>query len=211
MKIHQVIPVIGICAIAGWKCSPQEPTSLSIKNAKDTASTVYVSFGSDSKITAKDWSFCTGSDLSCSFSLDGKTSKALPATGYLNATFAFDNPVGCGITKAEVNINNPKWYDILDVSLVDGYSDRIQINATPSGGSATQLGPPVGKDGNEEIFGVFPYGCDICVERQNPPCDIPKGKEGCKKGTQYNPDVPCQWQGTVMGGGNLAVEIELAK
>ena len=39
------------------------------------------------------------------------------------------------------------------------------------------------------------------MERQNPPCGITKGTTGCKKGTQYDPDVPCQWQGPTKGGG----------
>ena len=172
-------------------------TDLSVQNKQTTATTVYVSFGSDSKITAADWSFCTGSGLNCSFPLAASTTTPLPnATyAYLNATFSFAAAVGCGVTKAEVNINNPSWYDILDVSLVDGYSNNVEIN---TGGVA--LGPPKGQTGNEKVYGLYPYGCDICVERKNPPCGIAKGTSGCKKGTQYNPDVPCQWQGTVMGG-----------
>jgi hypothetical protein len=48
-------------------------------------------------------------------------------------------------------------------------------------------------------------GCDICTARDNPPCGIAKGKEGCKAGTQYKPDVPCQNQGKKMGGGSVVV------
>ena len=70
------------------------------------------------------------------------------------------------------------------------------------------LGPPVGPTGNEKVFGVFPFGCDICVARHSPPCGIKPGKEGCKTGSQYKPDVPCQYQGTVLGGGT-AVTIAL--
>ncbi len=181
-------------------------TDVSVQNKRTTATTVYVSFGSDSKVTASDWSFCTGSGLSCSFPLDASTTKPLPnpSSKYLNATFSFGEPVGCGVTKAEVNVNNPNWYDILDVSLVDGYSNDIEIVT-----SSATLGPPKGETGNEKVYGLYPYGCDICVERQSPPCGISKGKQGCKTGTQYDPAVPCQWQGTTKGGGGESVTVSL--
>jgi hypothetical protein len=100
-----------------------------------------------------------------------------------------------------LNVNNPKWYDTLDVSLVDGYSNQIEIDAATSKGTV-KLGPPKGATGNEKVLGVFPNGCDICVARQNPPCGMKPGKDGCKKGPdQYHPDVLCQWQGLKMGGG----------
>lgn len=187
-------------------------TDVSVHNGKTTKTTVYVSFGSDSVITASDWSFCSGSGLNCNFELDASAVKPLPNPEgkYLNATFSFGDPVGCGVTKAEINVNNPAWYDILDVSLVDGYSNKVEISATPTGKSADVLGPPSGQTGNEEVYGVFPYGCDICVERQNPPCGIPKGKTGCKAGTQYDPNPPCQYQGPTKGGGDMSVVITLA-
>ncbi len=188
----------------------ESSTSLLISNEQANSVDVYVSFGSDSKITAADWSFCTGSGLNCQFSLGGKTMQLMPNPDgkYINATLSFGAPVDCGVTKAEVNINNPSWYDTFDVSLVDGYSNNVEMIYTPPSGSATTLGPPNGETGNEKVYGVFPYGCDICVERQNPPCGITKGKEGCKTGTQYNPDVPCQMQGAVKGGGG-SLEVKL--
>ena len=186
-------------------------TDLDVHNAKTVETTVYVAFGSDSKITADSWAFCTGSGLNCNFTVAAQTTKPLPNPKgeYINATFAFDSEVGCGSTKAEVNLNNPKWYDTSDVSLVDGYSNDVQIDVTPKGSNAITLGPPIGKDGNEKVYGLYPYGCDICVERQSPPCDIPKGKTGCKTGTQSKPDVPCQYQGLTKAGGDSAVVITL--
>ena len=73
-----------------------------------------------------------------------------------------------------------------------------------AGPGTLRLGPPNGPSGNDQLVGVYPFGCDVCVARQNPPCGIPKGTAGCKGGTQYKPDVPCQWQGTTMGGGTVA-------
>jgi hypothetical protein len=183
--------------------------ALSISNQKTEQTTVYVSFGADSKITADDWSFCNGSGLNCNFDLAGSGSKSLPNPNgdYINATFSFGAAVGCGVTKAEVNINNPNWYDTLDVSLVDGYSDNVQIVVTDVTGT-TNLGPPLGKAGNEKVYGLFPYGCDICVERQNPPCGTTKGKTGCKTGTQYDPDVPCQFQGQRSGSRTVEVQLQ---
>ena len=175
-----------------------------VENLSYAPTTVHVTFGASSVI--KSWTFCApadGSQTACTFLLKDK--KELPTKGaYLNATISFDAPMGCGVTKAEIDANNPKWYSTIDVSLVDGYSNRIAVVVQPhvSGVDAAVLGPPVDEvDGNEWVFGLFPYGCDICVERQNPPCGIAKGKEGCKEGTQYDPDVPCQYQGLVKGGG----------
>jgi hypothetical protein len=180
--------------------------------ASPATTSVYFSFGADSVIKASDWSsFCTvTSPLTCNFTMKG--SQVLPTQGkYLNVTLAFGGPVGCGATKAEVNVNNPTWFDTLDVSLVDGYSNKIEIDYTPPGGTvATKLGPPLGKDGNEKVLGLFPYGCDICTARQNPPCKIAPGGIGCKSGTQFKPDVPCQYQGAVKGGGGTANVILLS-
>lgn len=185
-------------------------TDLTVENQRSVSTTVHVSFGADSKVTAADWAFCEGSGLSCSFQLGEGASKTLPnaAHAYLNATFAFDAAVGCGVTKAEVNVNNPDWYDVLDVSLVDGYSNKVQITVTPTGKDAVRLGPPAGATDNQKVYGLFPFGCDICVERQHPPCGISPGKHGCKSGGQYDPAVPCQWQGpTKSGGGHVTISL----
>ena len=198
-----------LAACSGSKTS----TGLSITNSQDAATVVYVTFGSDSKLGVADWSFCAGSGLVCNFALGAHATRVMPNSKgkYLNATFSFDAALACGNTKAEININNPAWYDTLDVSLVDGYSNKIKIVVTPTNRRyiAVTLGPPVGATGNEIIYGLFPYGCDICTARQNPPCGIPKGKTGCKVGTQYDPKPPCQFQGSTKGGGGQNVTVYL--
>lgn len=191
--------------LAGCPPTPSRSTGTKVTVTNAMADTlVYVAFGADSIVGPADWvSFCTSpTPRNCFFALPAGKSQPLPTDGrYLNATITFGGEVGCGRTKAEVNVNNPNWYDTLDVSLVDGYSDKIKINVTAPDGTATVLGPPVGETGNERVLGVYPYGCDICVARQNPPCAIPVGTDGCKGGTQYDPDVACQFQGAVKGGG----------
>ena len=181
-------------------------------SAAAPTTSVYFAFGADSTVKAADWSsFCTvTSPLTCNFTMTGK--QALPTGGkYLNVTLAFGGAVGCGATKAEINVNNPKWYDTLDVSLVDGFSNKVAIDYTPvGGGPLVRLGPPMGKDGNEKVLGLFPYGCDICTGRQAPPCGIKPGGTGCKAGTQYKPDVPCQYQGATKGGGGMVNVILLS-
>lgn len=185
---------------------PQSTVELKNQTPMDTA--VYVAFGSDSVVLPSDpsWSFCTTtSALTCSFTLSANSTQALPANGYLNATVVFGGSgVACGSTKAELNVNNPKWYDTVDVSLVDGYSNDVKIDVTDLVGDAgtTTLGPPKGLLGNSKVFGLFPLGCDICVARQNPPCGMKPGTDGCKTGTQSNPDVPCQFQGASKSGGS---------
>lgn len=171
---------------------------------------VYVAFGADSAVTS--FPFCTSTGrLGCRFPLGIDGTAELPLGGkYLNATFSVNGTVTCGMTKIELNLNNPAWYDIADISLVDGFSARVALVATDSSGTH-ELGPVVSATGNEKAFGVYPYGCDICVARSAPPCDIPKGREGCKAGPdQYHPAVPCQYQGTKKGGGS-AVAVTLLK
>jgi len=177
------------------------PTSLTLSNKTGASAIVNVSFGSDSVINATNWPFCAAtSPLVCSFTMAANEDKMMPSSGYLNATLAINGPVGCGSTKAELNLNNPAWYDVADVSLVDGYSNKISITA-----NGTILGPPNGKEGNEKVFGLYPLGCDICTARQSPPCGIPAGGPGCHGGTQYAPVPPCQYQGPSKGGGGAVV------
>lgn len=181
-------------------------TVLLVTNRTKAEATVYVTFGANSAVQVSTWSsFCTkASPLTCTFQLAVGKTHLLPADGaYLNATITFDDPATCGVTKAEVDLNNTSWYDTADISLVDGFSKFVLIEA-----NGTRLGPTHGKDQNETVFGVFPFGCDICVARENPPCGIPRGTNGCKGGTQYKPDVPCQYQGPTKGGGGK-VEIVL--
>lgn len=194
-------------------------TTVTVLNSTGAATLVTVSFGSNSVVLPSSWPFCTPLDTgasACSFSLGPQQTQPLPLGGqYFNATLAFGAPsVGCGTTKAEFNVNNSSWYDIVDLSLVDGYSNKVSITVQnlvgDAGGDASPilLGPPVGEMGNDKVYGLFPLGCDICVARQTPSCGREAGTFGCKTGTQYNPDVPCQYQGPFMGGGS-AIQVSL--
>src|SRR5215510_9007889 len=167
-----------------------------ITNRQGAQTKVYISFAADSVLKPSDLPFCTVTGpLNCEFTLAPNSSQDVPnpQARYLNMALAFNAPVTCGSTKAEVLVNNPKWFDILDVSVVDGFNEKIQINLTPTGGSMTQLGPPVGKLGNQKVFGVFPYGCTICAGIKNAPCGD-AGGGACTKGSESKPDVPCQYQ-----------------
>ena len=185
-------------------------STVALVNATSKPVTVFVAFGAGSVVLPQSWPFCgVDSGLACSFSLAGKSELTMPDGGRtLNATFSFDKPVTCNTTKAEVNVNNPVWYDVVDISLVDGFNKalRIDVQATTGdlGSVERPLGPVWGKTGNERNYGVFPDGCDVCTARLSPPCGMPPGtRDGCKQGSQYKPDVPCQYQGTVMGGGGI--------
>jgi len=182
-------------------------STLAIANASSKPTQVFVAFGADSVVLPSSWAICASASqpLNCSFALAADTTQTLALAGkYLNATISFDAPVGCGSTKAELNVNNPKWFDVADISLVDGFNRDLRVLL-----GAQQLGPTHGKDDNATAIGVFPLGCDICVARQSPPCGIAPsptpGSAGCKHGTQYAPDVPCQLQGAVKGGGSAVV------
>ena len=182
--------------------------SVRITNQQGTAAEVYINFAADSVLKPADLPFCrVTAPLNCQFTLAARSSQDFPnpQAKYLNMAMAFNAPVTCGSTKAEVLVNNPKWFDILDVSVVDGFNEKVQINVTPANGKMTQLGPPVGKLGNQKIFGVFPYACTICAGIKNAPCGD-AGKGECKLGTESNPDVPCQYQ---MNEPNGLVEVLL--
>ena len=171
-----------------------------ITNRQNTAVVASISFADNSQINAQTLgTFCnkgSAHKLNCRFEIPANGSKEIPGTAgkWLNMALAFKSDVGCGSTKAEINVNNPSWFDIVDVSLVDGFNEKIQIEVTPTGGKKTVLGPPAGKTGNERVFGVYPLGCDVCVERRNPPCGQTRGRDGCKSGTEMKPDVVCQYQ-----------------
>jgi hypothetical protein len=180
-------------------------STVDVYNDTDAGSVVYIAFGSDSVVlpAGPTWAFCpTTTRLNCSFPLAAKSKQELPLNGkYFNATLTVNSPVTCASTKAEININNPNWYDITDVSLVDGYSNELALEIDDAKGTRT-LGPPKGAHGNENVYGLFPLGCDICVARQQPPCGFVPGGTGCKAGTQYNPTPPCQYQGPTLHGGS---------
>lgn len=200
-----------VCLVSCGKSNKSplpQPTTMSVTNATAAPLTVYVSFGSDSKVRPAAWKFCKASSpLNCTFPLPPKGKQTLPLNGsYLNATLSFDAPVGCGTTKIEFNVNNPKWFDTYDISLVDGFNHAVAVEVTDSSGK-TALGPAVGPADNEKVYGVYPLGCDICVKRSKPSCGRSIGTDGCKTGTQYKPDVPCQHQGVVKGGGGADIEV----
>jgi len=177
-------------------------STLAIANATAKPVTANFAFGADSVFLPASLPNCaTSSALNCALILPANSTQTIDLGGkYLNATLAFDLPVGCGATKAELNLNNPAWYDVADVSLVDGFNHDLQMQF-----GGTLLGPTLGKNGNAALFGVFPLGCDICTARQNPSCGFAKGTDGCKAGTQYAPVPPCQVQGTVKGGGTAVI------
>jgi len=167
-----------------------------ITNRQGAQTKVYISFAADSVLKPSDLPFCTVTGpLNCEFTLAPNSSQDVPnpQARYLNMALAFNAPVTCGSTKAEVLVNNPSWYDVLDVSVVDGFNETIQMNVTPTGRQTTQLGPPVGQLGNQKVFGVFPYACTICAGIKNAPCGD-AGAGQCKGGTETRPDVLCQYQ-----------------
>jgi len=173
------------------------PSTAAVLNNTKTPTTVYVSFGGNSKVGPADWtSFCTAVPSGCSFPLAAGASQLLPSFGKpLNATLAFDQAPGCGTTLAEFNLSIPGWaLDTANISLVNGWNSNVSIEVS----DAATLGPTNGADANADAYGVFPVACDLCVARGSPPCGYDAGgcteagSCGCKSGTQYNPTVPCQ-------------------
>lgn len=176
--------------------TPSPFTQVIVSNLTDASAVVNVSIGADSVVQPSSWSFCPDAGSGCTFNLAAGQMQSLPTGGdYLNASIAFNGPVGCGSTIAEFTANNTNGYGTADVSLVNGWNADVQITV-----NGQTLGPAIA--GNDsQVSGVFPNGCDICVARQRPPCGIvPCGSSpndggqacGCKTGGQYTPTVPCQ-------------------
>ena len=176
-------------------------SSVVVLNTATQPTTVQVSFGSNSGVGPADWPFCAPTPSGCSFPLAPGASQLLPSAGApMNLTIAFDAPPGCGASLAEVNTSIPGWSeDTANISLVNGWNHDLSIGVTggPDGGAGA-LGPTDGPDANAGVYGVYPVACDVCVARSGPPCGYSPtgcgapGSCGCKGGTQYAPDVPCQ-------------------
>ena len=182
------------------------PSKLFVHNQKEDGSVdVYITFGADSCIT-QDNIKIDGETGKCKSALYGECVFTL-AKGEKNEinlnlcradlTFRFNSAEGCSVTKAEANMNVPNWDDSWNISLVDGWNENVRIDVATSDIGTKTLGPTLGQTGNQQVFGVYPYGCDVCTARQLPPCSIAMGDSECKTPNgvpnQYKPDVPCQW------------------
>jgi hypothetical protein len=191
------IGIPGIVESAGLK-----QKKVIIKNMQKTKAEVNINFSDISEINKSNLgSLCdkrgTSSNLNCGFDLGPNEQKEItnPSFKKLSMSLAFNKFVGCGATKAELTVN---WNtdDNFDVSCVDGFNEKIAMIFTPESGKQVKLGPPNGLTGNESIYGVFPYGCDICAGRLGPQkaCGpYPPGNSGCKSGTEHKPSVICQY------------------
>lgn len=180
-------------------CMAKKDKMVHIINDQSEPATVFINFGDESALNSNDLSFCEPEGktrLNCRFRINGHASREIPnpQKKKLVMSLAFNAPVACGSTKAEVTVNNPTFCDNADVSVVDGFNERIQIevDGRPMGQIVT-LGPPVGKLGNQQVFGVFPFACTICAGILNPPCGS-AGPQECHAGTESNPRPVCQYQ-----------------
>jgi hypothetical protein len=188
----------GIAESAGFK-----QKKVIIKNMQKTKAEVNINFSDISEINKSTLGgLCdkrgTASNLNCGFDLGPNEQKEItnPFFKMLSMSLAFNKVVGCGSTKAELTVNYAKGDDNFDVSCVDGFNEKIAMIFTYGNAQQVKMGPPNGKTGNENVYGVFPYGCDICAGRLSPQkaCGpYPLGNSGCKSGTEHNPSVICQY------------------
>jgi len=177
-------------------CKATKDKTVTIINNQSAPATVFTNFGAESVLRPKDLSFCQQQPDNCQFTLGARQSREItnPQKKKLVMSLAFNKPVDCGSTKAEIIVNNPDFCDNADVSVVDGFNERIQIKVdTPP--NIVLLGPPKGLLGNQQVFGVFPYGCDRCAASVSPQraCG-PYPPNQCHAGTEHRPDPVCQWQ-----------------
>ena len=180
------------------KCLEAKRKKIVLVNNQSSAADVFINFSDISAINATNLAgFCdsTSPPLNCHLKLAGNSSKVLPNPDfkYVNMALAFNSQVTCGATKAEVIANNPAWCDIEDVSVVDGFNNKIEIDAIGAGGGTERLGPPNGVSGNQNLFGVYPFACTQCAAILNAPCGT-NGVGECHPGTESAPIPPCQYQ-----------------
>jgi hypothetical protein len=190
-------------------------TQIKITNQTSSPVTVFVKL-----YAGPQWSFCETDGSYCRFTIAAGQTQPLPNDSGENLNFSasFNTEVyactladGNTIFEANVNTDPQGTHDTTDISLVNGYNASVKTVVT-SGGASTTLGPVSSKTGNQQAFGVFPFGCEVCVARCQPgcpfippdnpiPCATPAacnlcthGNNECKAGTQYNPDPKCQYQ-----------------
>lgn len=181
------------------KCLKAKRKKIVLVNNQSSAADVFINFGADSKINVSNLGgFCDSQSiapLNCHHTLAANNSEELPNRDfkYVNLALAFNHVVDCGATKAEVIANNPAWCDIEDVSVVDGFNNKIEIDAIGAGGGTERLGPPNGVSGNQNLFGVYPFACTQCAAILNAPCGT-NGVGECHPGTESAPIPPCQYQ-----------------
>jgi len=181
-----------------------EITKFTIRNQQEGEATVYISFAETSCVRPEAWSsFCNMTDSgNCNFKLEGEgtenDSRVLPLTREPNCTdnsgnftIFFNAPPSQSCDKTQVEANfDINGMDNYDISLVNGFNEPVSIEVSPG----MNAGPVTSMDGNQEVPGVFPLGCDACAERLKPPCGYTPGDNGeCHAGTQFDPKPPCQF------------------
>jgi len=147
---------------------------------------------------------------------------------WYNMSIAFNAPgnvIRCPVTQAEYNVNVSPGGDGFNVSLVNGFNEKIQMTFQPDGkGEILKTDVPVNamgtQSGNQNKLGVFPSGCTICTYRLDPPRrqtdpNCPDYNNdwttGCKAGgrdKEKNPDFKCQFNlGSTQNKGILMVTL----
>ncbi len=223
--MKKILMVLGLMVLAVFIVMPGNADAqlkqkkIVVKNMQKKSAQVNINFSDISGVNKSSLgTLCnkrgTASNLNCGFDLGPGEQKEItnPMHKMVSLSLAFNKPVDCGATKAELTVN-AKGDDVFDISCVDGFNEKIVMTFDPAGGGKqVKLGPPCGLTGNEKAYGVFPYGCDICADRLTPPkaCGpYPPGKSGCKSGTENKPGVICQYPMNQPGQNNGVITIYL--
>jgi len=121
----------------------------------------------------------------------------------------------CGVTKGEFAINLGN--EAVDISSVDGINAIMAMDLSDGGATPWPSGPGGSKvaqnsgtlEGDQPLWGVFPYRCTICAGIGNAPggdCNPPNplgppNQSYCKTGTEANPQPAlCQLNRSGAGG-----------
>ena len=203
-------------------------TQMMIVNQSDTAVTVWITLGATPGCIQNigDIPFITDSlaPLVGSFVLqagDSTIAYAPEAMGY-NGNLSFNTqPMNCpteklydGVNIFEFIINNSfqagNPQETVDISCVAGVNCRLKVFLSKEG-TVWNAGPTqpkvdsiynVGLTGNSGLVGVYPYGCDTCTGRKNPPSCI------SESGDRQTNSI-CNVQRDAIGHGGLITVIYL--
>jgi len=160
-------------------------TTLKVHNAASHPVDVWVTVGAVAGCAKiADFPFITpaANKMQGSFTLGAGDSQAFPTDkGCLNGNISFGSaPQNCptptapqGMNLAEFNLN--QGTETIDISDVAGVNAFIEFQMNGGGAWGTAGHANMTSFSNEDIGqnvgrpGVYPYGCDVCTARQNPP------------------------------------------
>lgn len=197
--------LLGICLAGNANADPNKAKRIVIWNTTNQVAQVNIDFGAESGVNASNMGITCNArgasgNLNCRFDLQANTYQELNNAQFkqVNGKVTFNKLPGCGASYVEwsVNMADSKAQDVINNSIVDGFNEKIAVSFYPKDKNAPSItmGPACGQEGNQNVYGVYPFCCDNCKSADNPQkacCGNPPYNQGrCHKDTK----PICQYQ-----------------